>query len=135
MIFMADKKKIVLIMLVAISVFVWLRGLGVLGNNRRAKNYPGGALSSSSSSARQARRSEYKDYKRNPFTAASVSQSQGAGLQLSGIIYDEKGLYALINDQIVHLADKIGEYTVIDITQGKVILNDGAKNVELKLEE
>lgn len=132
---MADKKKIVLIMLAVISVFVWLRGLGFFGNNRRAKKYPGGAIYSSSTSARQAPRSEYKDYKRNPFTAASVSQSQGAGLQLSGIIYDEKGLYALINDQIVHLGDKIGEYAVTGITQSKVILNDGAKDIELKIEE
>lgn len=133
---MADKKKIILIALVAVSGFVWgYRGLGVFSRNKQAKSSPKGAFPLLSAQTRQARRSEYKDYKRNPFTTAPVSQSQGAGLRLSGIIYDEKGLYALINDQIVHLGGKIGEYAVIGITQGKVILNDGAKNIELKIEE
>lgn len=132
---MADKKKIILTALAAISIFVWIRGIGVSLKGGREKFQPKAGFASPASAARQARRSEYKDYKRNPFTTAPVSQSQGAGLQLSGIIYDEKGLYALINDQIVHLGDKIGEYAVIGITQGKVILNDGAKNIELKIEE
>jgi hypothetical protein len=129
---MADKKKIILAVLAVISVFVWMRGMAISSKSGRTKLTPG---VSSAFAARQARRSEYKDYKRNPFVTVSISRSQGEGLQLVGIISDENGLYALINDQIAHLGDKIGEYAVIDIRQGKVILNDGAKNIELTLQE
>lgn len=129
---MADKKKIILAVLAVMSVFVWMRGIAIYSKGSRTKHSPG---VNPVFAARQAPRSEYKDYKRNPFTTAPVSQSQGAGLRLSGIISDENGLYALINDQIAHLGDKINGHTVVDITQGKVILNDGAKNIELKIEE
>ena len=132
---MADKKKIILITLAVISIFVWSRGLGVFSGNRQDKFRPKGGFPSSDTQGRQVKRTEYKDYKKNPFIIARVSEAQGEGLQLAGIISDDSGLYALINDQIAHLGDKIGEYTVIDITQGKVILNDGAKNIELKLQE
>lgn len=132
---MADKKKIILIALAAISVFVWSRGLGVFSKKGQAKTLPKGAFAPAASQAGQARRTEYKDYKRNPFTTAAVSQSQGAGLQLGGIMYDEHEVYALINDQIVHIGDKIGAHTVVDITKAKVILKDGVKEIELKLEE
>lgn len=130
---MADKKKIILIALAAISAFVWgSRGLGVILKSRRVSASP---AVSSVSAARQARKSEYKDYKRNPFTAAAVSQPQGAGLQLGGIMYDDKELYCLINDQIVRAGDTVGAYRVSSIAPNKVTLSDGAKEIELKLEE
>lgn len=132
---MVDKKKVVLIILGVISVFVWLRGLVFFGNNRRAKNYPGGALSSPLASARQASRSQYKDYKRNPFAPASVSQSQNPGLQLGGIMYDGKESYCLINDQIVRIGDVVGAYRLTAIANNKATLSDGTKEIELKLEE
>lgn len=131
---MADKKKIILIVLSAVSLFVWIKGLGVFSKNKQAKNYSAPPFLKNAQ-ASQPRRTEYKDYKRNPFSAAPVSKSEVSGLSLGGIISDDKELYALINDQIVHVGDTIGVNKVIDIKENMVILNDGTKEIELKLEE
>ncbi len=134
---MADRKKIVLAVLAALSVFVWLRGLGVFSKNKQTKTIFNKETKDSllNPQPRQGARTEYKDYKRNPFLAASASQSQASGLQLGGIISDDKQLYALINDQIVHIGDTIDANKVVDIKENIVILNDGTKDIKLKLEE
>lgn len=131
---MADRKKIILILLSAVSLLIWMRALGIFGNNRRAKASHGNPPILSSS-ARQARRSQYKDYRRNPFAPASVSQSQGSGLQLGGIMHDDKESYCLINDQIVRIGDAVGAYRLTAIANNKATLSDGTKEIELKLEE
>ena len=41
----------------------------------------------------------------------------------------------MIGDAIVRKGDKVGSNTVVDVQKDKVILNDGAKNFELKLEK
>lgn len=132
---MADKKKIILAALAVMSVFVWLRGLGVFSKNRQKEGPPGAAVPLFNAQSGRARRAGHKDYKRNPFTAAPVSQSQSAGLQLGGVISDAQESYALINDQIVRTGDSIGVNKVVDIKENRVILSDGTKDIELKLEE
>ncbi|TAN63063.1 hypothetical protein EPN16_00395 [bacterium] len=135
---MADKKKIILTILAAISLLVWLRGFGVFSKNKQAREAAIIKTSGPILSAPQGMavpRTRYKDYKRNPFSAADLGRDEGPGLQLGGIISDNEGLYALINDQVVRAGDSVGANKVIDIKENKVILNDGGKDIELKLEE
>lgn len=65
------------------------------------------------------------------------SQGPDSGLSLEGIIYDERGLsYAIVNGEIVKVSDKVGDYQVLKIEEGKVtLIKDGeATEVELKEE-
>jgi hypothetical protein len=84
---------------------------------------------------RNASRTQAKDWGRNPFVASVVSESGISGLKLGGIISDAKERYALINDQIAHAGDMIGAYKVVRINESGVIVNDGNKDIELKLEQ
>jgi hypothetical protein len=55
-------------------------------------------------------------------------------LSLGGIIWDSASPKALINDEIVQPGYMIGQYTVKEIKQDRVILNDGNKDIELTLQ-
>ena len=64
-----------------------------------------------------------------------TSQDGMSNLDLSGILWDEVEPQAIINQEIFKREDKIGNYVIIDIERNKVILNDGEKNLELRLQE
>lgn len=133
-----DKKKIIILaVLISVSVIVWLRGLrgrpAAAGRSDTVIN--GSALSPEHSRIGRRRRTDYKAWGRNPFVISSAPVSGFTGLQLGGIVYDVKDSYALINDEIVHTGDEINGNKVIKIEQNKVILNDGAKDIELIMEQ
>ena len=139
-----EKKKIILAALIIISLFVWLPGLRVhpLGRpalpagrsgNKLEKNSQ--ALNLADSLERPRKRTAYKGWGRDPFTISRVSAPAAPGLQLGGIVYDIKDSYALINDEVLHTGDEVSGNKVIEIKQDRVILNDGIKDFELKLEQ
>ncbi|MBP7088440.1 MAG: hypothetical protein KBB01_03990 [Candidatus Omnitrophica bacterium] len=64
-----------------------------------------------------------------------TTQDGVSNLNLSGILWDEVDPQAVINQEIFKREDKIGNYVIVDIQRNKVILNDGEKNLELKLQE
>mgnify|MGYP001563409826 CR=1 FL=1 len=130
------KKKLILLgLLVIISFFVWGRNL-MLASKKKIKSISQHFKNAQATDMRKAKpaRTQVKDWGRNPFTAFNGSEANTSGLQLVGIIYDAKERFALINDQIVHAGDIIGSYKVIQISEGRVIVNDGKKDIELKLE-
>lgn len=131
-----DKKKLILVILAIVAIPVWIHGLSATSRNRSRAMMSSqkNALPSSDLEGRQAARSAYKDWGRNPFSASRAASGGVAGMQLGGIIYDAKQAYALINDQIVHVGERIGENRVVEIKQDRVILNDGSKDIELKLQ-
>jgi len=55
-------------------------------------------------------------------------------LNLGGIIWDTTNPKALINDEIVQPGYMIGQYTVKEIKQDRVIINDGDKDIVLTLQ-
>lgn len=81
---------------------------------------------------------EHLEWGRCPFSGKVYSGAVGVGraisFRLTGIIWDEKNPQALINDTIVSEGDILGSCTVIKIDKNKVILNDGSKDFELRLE-
>ena len=129
------KRKLILGLLVIISFFVWGRNL-ILPAKKKLKSISRHFKIGTAPDIekRKPPRTQVKDWGRNPFTAFNGSEANTSGLQLVGIIYDAKERYALINDQIVHAGDIIGAYKVIQISEGRVIVNDGNKDIELKLE-
>jgi type II secretory pathway component PulC len=69
---------------------------------------------------------------KDPFLmdASSLKGHQGmAGLVLNGIVSDRENPYAIINNDVVKLGDKVNDMTVIEINEKSVILEqDGQKH-------
>lgn len=131
-----DKKKIILGVLAAVAVFVWARGLKT--HSRRVTrpdiiNKETIISPSSGAIRKQKSRTIHTNWGRNPFSAVRSVSGLSSGLQLSGIIFDEQGGYAVLNDQICHIGDTIDGKKIVDIKQDRVILNDGTKDFEVKL--
>jgi len=84
---------------------------------------------------------EEYDYRRlrDPFSPPEVSEgpvSAISKLRITGITRDGKGkVIAIINEKIVNVGGKVGNFTVLDITANKAIVTDGKQNFELKLEQ
>ncbi|MDP3142888.1 MAG: hypothetical protein Q8N14_02935 [Candidatus Omnitrophota bacterium] len=77
------------------------------------------------------------ELKRDPFSAEVITPvkiPQG-GLSLSGIFLDAKIPKAIIGDTIVGVGDKIEDKTITEIKKDRVILSDGSKDYELRLEK
>jgi hypothetical protein len=83
---------------------------------------------------RRAKRSSFQTWARGPFIPKNVKGSSYQ-MELSGILGSGKSLKAMINGQILGKGDKLGSATVTDIAQDRVTLNDGSKDIILKLEQ
>lgn len=73
---------------------------------------------------------------RDPFNKP-VGPAANAGPVLSGIVWDPREPAAIIDGQIVRIGDMLASPAVekvVDIGKNHVILNDGTRNLELKLE-
>lgn len=57
------------------------------------------------------------------------------GMSLKGIIYSEDNPVAIINDEVLKVNNKIGEYTVLKIEEKEVLLRKGNRVFTLRLEE
>ena len=130
-----DQKKAILAVLALIAVFVWYNGLKSF--SKQKTNAPSGDMEASSSrqEIKQKKRSGHKEWGRDPFMVTQTPVSSSSALALDGIVYDEKDSYVLINNQLLHIGDEVNGNRVVDIQQDTVILNDGNKNIELKLEQ
>lgn len=138
---MKNKKVIILIVLGIFAIISLIYGIttGPKGRSRRAEIAVGGNFQPASSQAilstqRRAKRSSFTSWKRNPFVPTGIPGTP-SNLVLNGILSSGNNLKAMIGDNIVGKGDKIGNNTVIEIKEDRVILNDGTKDFELKLEK
>ena len=138
---MQNKKLIIAIVLGIGAVFSVFYGVT---SKPKARSHAGSAISAAAPEEpgpagsvaavkRLAKRSQFASWARSPF----VHKSSGGGvtLVLNGIVGSPKNPKAMIGDAVVGKGDKLGVYTVVDIGQNKVILNDGSKDIELKMEQ
>jgi hypothetical protein len=71
---------------------------------------------------------------RDPFTyRPSYTPGSSVGLQLNGIVWDAKNPKAMIDDLIVGVGAKIGNYTVLEINPDSVVVTDGTNTIQLRL--
>ena len=84
---------------------------------------------------RRAKRTQFRLWKRNVFVPKGIAGTAITKLSLSGILASGKELKAMIGDSIVGKGDKVAGNTVVEVKKDKVILNDGTKDFELKLEQ
>lgn len=130
-----DQKKAILVVLAVISVFIWYSSLKPFFRKKSDILPAAPPLAGSLEQRRgQRKRSTYKNWGRTPFIITKTPVSDSSRLSIGGIVYDEKDICALINDQVVHVGDQVNENRVVDIRRDRVILNDGKKDFELKLE-
>jgi len=76
----------------------------------------------------------YKNWGRDPFSGFVYSaQGEDIALRFTGVLWDSANPKALINDEIIGNNSIVGKYKVIKINKESVILNDGVKDLELRL--
>ena len=82
---------------------------------------------------RMAKRTEYTEWVRDPFTNREIGWENRQGLILNGIMWDSTEPKAIINNEILGVGDEIGGKTVIGIEEDYVVLNDGTNDFRLTL--
>jgi len=73
---------------------------------------------------------------KDPFypEAPFINSGSGiAGVILNGIVWDAKNSYAIINNDIVKLGDKVNEMTVVEINEKNVVLDENGQRHTLEL--
>ena len=137
-----NTKFIILIILSILGVFSLIRGAVAPTKFKRGISSESapvvlkgtvGLTEEGLSLKRNAKRSSYGSWSRNPFIIGA-SIRVGTEDILEGIIWDAKLPLALINGKTVKIGSKLGSDMVIDIQKNKVILNDGTRDRELKLQ-
>ena len=140
---MQDKKVVALIILtvlVAISLIYGVtaspkgRAKSAANAERQVAIAPPQSAKNVISTERLAKRSQFKAWKRNPF-ATGLTASTMTELTLNGIIWNKTKPKAMIGDAMVVKGDTISGNKVVDIQPNRVILNDGTKDFELKIEK
>ena len=69
-------------------------------------------------------------WNRDPFTRGR-GIGLGGGFTLSGILWDASAPIAIINGQMVHVGEELDGYRVVEITQDRVSISDGAQTHQL----
>ncbi|MDD5431888.1 MAG: general secretion pathway protein GspB [Candidatus Omnitrophica bacterium] len=75
---------------------------------------------------------------RCPFGGKIYGTREGTqDLKVAGIIWDNDpvGRFCIINNSVVKVGEKAEGFTVVEIKENSVVLTDGKKNIELKLEK
>lgn len=134
---MHNKKVLALIVLIIFAVISITYGIRTTAKGKKGKAAITGrerlaSQKSPISVERRAKRSKYASWKRSPFVPSGAVSSD---LVLNGIIWSKDRPKAMIGSVIVCKGDNIAENKVVDIKPDRVILNDGIKDFELKLEK
>ena len=125
--------------LICILVLVWIRAFKGTGSRRsgeqsldRAMIVRAGGTGAGPVIPSRPRKSSYADWGRTPFVfSPGVSQD----IVLGGILWDANRPAAIISGEIVEKGNSIGSFLVVDIQKDHVILSDGEKDVELRLDK
>ncbi len=140
---MQDKKVVALIVLAVLAVISLIYGVtaspkgrakSAATAERQIATAPQQGAKNVVSTERRAKRSQFNTWKRNPFVAGFTTSTM-TELTLNGIIWNKTKPKAMIGDAIVAKGDTVGANKVVDIQPNRVILNDGTKDFELKVEK
>lgn len=74
---------------------------------------------------KQRKTSSFKDWGRDPFTMGTSAVELSGDLVLSGIIWDAKKPYCIINEKLVKAGDKISGYKILEINKDSVTVESG----------
>lgn len=137
-----EKKRLEIIitaLLALVFVFAWANTFKALKKKGQEKA-PSAPLVSPVVETPPLVEEEDKDEKmkwgRDPFSGKAYSspEANSSDLRCSGIIWDKDAPLAMINDRVVRTGERISGNTVKEIKPDRVVLNDGSRDFELKLE-
>jgi hypothetical protein len=142
-----EKKKIeiaVTVLLVVIFVFALVNSIKVAARKKK----PGTPIAANVSAPTQAGKpakaimpvagqyAEEAEWGRDPFSGRLyLSEKKASALRLVGIIWDKNQPLAMINERILKAGDTIQGKQIIRINPDSVIIDDGSKETELKLQQ
>lgn len=69
---------------------------------------------------------------RDPFFEAPANLSS-EGPKLMGIFWDQEKPMALINNQVLRAGNKVNGCQILEIKKDSILLNDGLKDIEIKI--
>ncbi len=78
---------------------------------------------------------DQKEWGRDPFFPEGSESSKFASipLNLTGIVWDAKMPFAVVNDKVLKNGDMIDNYKVVEIKPNSVIFSTGEETIELQL--
>ena len=83
--------------------------------------------------SRQRKVSSFRDWGRDPFTMGTSAAELSGDLVLSGIVWDAKKPYCIINEKVIKVGDEISGYKVMDIKKDSVSVRAGDQIKVLKV--
>ncbi len=126
---MDKDKHLKMILGVVVLVFMVMVLAAVLKPRHRraaaqAKTAPQAALAGPEA-PRQRKTSSFSDWGRDPFTAGTSAVELSDDLVLSGIIWDDKKPYCIINEKVVKAGDEVSGYEIEEIKKDSVTVKSG----------
>jgi hypothetical protein len=136
-----EKKRLEIIITVILGivfVLVSLNSLSVIRKKTKEKiavQMPSQGAASTAADAPLTEVSEDKlSWVKDPFSGKLYSSSSEMELRLEGILWDPKNPAAIINGEVVKIGDVLaGGSRIVAIKQNMVVVNDGMRNIEIKL--
>lgn len=143
-----EKKKIeiaVTALLVIIFIFALVNSIKVAARKKKPGGTPIAANVSAPTQAGKPAKAimpvagqyaEEAEWGRDPFSGRLyLSEKKASALRLVGIIWDKHQPLAMINERILKAGDTIQGKQIIRINPDSVIIDDGSKETELKLQQ
>jgi len=132
---MGSKKKIELIVTgigVVILIFLIVSHMSIKAGRPVSKTEPYPTTPAIVSVAGEVGSWDSVKWGRDPFLldASNVKEQGIEDMALNGIVSDKENPYAIINNDVVKLGDKVNDMTVIEINEKSVVLEqDGQKHI------
>lgn len=83
--------------------------------------------------SRERRTSSFSEWGRDPFTVGTNAIDLSGDLVLSGIVWDSRKPYCIINEKVVKIGDEISGYKVVEIKKDSVSVQAGDQIRVLKV--
>jgi len=137
-----DNKKKVELLITGIGIVILILLIaGHLSKSKAEKNIPVAEPSYLSSDAgmfmaRETGAGNGIKWGRDPFVTSSYNmagQINTEELVLNGVVSDAQNSYAIINNDVVKIGDKVDGMTVMEINEKSVVLDDNGKRHTLEL--
>ena len=85
---------------------------------------------------REKEEAKHLTWDRDPFgleVPVEEEEEERFEFTLNGIIWDKDSPYAIINEEVVGSGGKVGSYTVVEIKEDSVLLDDGTERITLRI--
>lgn len=127
---MDKDKQLKIVLGVVILIFAVMVLTAIFKSHRKkvaapAKTAAQEEVAQKTEAPKQRKMSSFKDWGRDPFTMGTSAVELSGDLVLSGIIWDAKKPYCIINEKVVKVGDEISGYKIVEIKKDSVSVRAG----------